>query len=456
MSGRTGAAATPRSTVLSTGRLAVLLGLLFGLAGSSTSAVTVALPQLAADLHIGASTAAWIISGYTVALAVATATHGRVADMVGIRAPLCVGVAAMAVAAVVAALAPSFPVLMAARVVQGSGAAAVPVLATALISVRAEGEARTAALGRVAGVSATVSALGPLAGGALEAVAGWRWAVALPAVGALALPVLWRAAPAGGSGERIDVRGAVVVAMAATGLVLLIQSPSAGVVTAAVGAVLLVVGVPAVWMHVRARPEGFLPRVVVTNGTVLRSSFATAAIPASWFALLLGVPLTAASWGWSPLATGALLLPSAAIGFVSPRVARAVIDRVGARRAIAVACPTAAVALLVAAGGAAVSSAVLLSGAVALVTVAFGVGQPAMISAVGAAVPAARRGVALGVATLVFLVGASVGAALVGGLAEVVGVPTALLVLVALPVAGSVTLLLGGRHDRARSTPAVP
>ena len=430
---------------LSTGRLAVLLGLLFGLAGSSTSAVTVALPQLAADLHITPSTAAWIISGYTVALAVATATHGRVADMVGIRAPLCLGVSAMVLGAVAAALAPAFPVLMAARLVQGAGAAAVPVLATALISMRSSGAEQAAALGRVAGVSATVSALGPLAGGALETAAGWRWAVALPAVGALALPLLWRAAPTGGSGERIDVRGALVVALAATGLVLLIQSPSAGVVAAVVGGVLLLVGVPAAVLHVRARPEGFLPRAVVTNGTVLRSAFATAAVPASWFALLLGVPLAAASWGWSPLATGLLLLPSAVIGFVSPRAARAVLGRVGPRRAIAVACPVAALALLVAALGGVVSSPVLLSVAVALVTVAFGVGQPAMISAVGGAVPAERRGVALGIATLVFLVGASVGAALVGGLAEVVGVPVAFLLLVALPVAGWATLLLGGR-----------
>lgn len=443
-------------TVVSNGRLAVLLGVMFGLAGSSTSAVTVALPELAAELGITASTAAWIVSGYTVSLAVATATHGRLADMFGIRLPLCLGVAAMALGAVAAALAPSFLVLMAARVVQGAGAAAVPVLATALISARVDGSAQAAALGRIAGIAATLGALGPLAGGALEAAGGWRWAVALPAVGALALPVLWRAASSDGSGEPIDVRGAVFVAMAATGLVLLIQSPSAGAVTAAVGAGLLLVGVPATVAHVRARPEGFLPRAVITNGTVLRSAFATAAVPASWFALLLGVPLAAASWGWSPLATGALLLPSAAIGFASPRMARTVIGRLGARRAIALACPTAVAALLVAALGGALSGGwagpALLSCAVALVTVAFGVGQPAMISSVGAAVPADRRGVALGIATLVFLTGASVGAALVGGLAEVVGIPAAFCLLVVLPVAGLVTLLRGGRPRPAPAT----
>jgi MFS family permease len=438
--------------VNSPARAAVLLGLLFGLAGTSTSAVTVTLPRLASELGIGHATAAWMVSGYAVALAVATPVHGRLADMVGIRLPLALGVAAMAVGALTAAAAPSFPVLMIGRVLQGAGAAAVPVLATALVSARWDGPEQGAALGRIAGVAATLSALGPLLGGGLEALGGWRWAVALPVLGALAIPVLWRMAPATGSGEAIDHLGAVLVTLAASGLVLLIQSPSAGAVAAAVGAALLVVGAPALSWRVRSHPHGFLPRDIVTNSTVLRSSFAAAAVPASWFALLLGVPLAAASWGWTPLTTGTLLLPAAMIGFLSPLVARRLLARIGGRLCIALACPTAVLALLLAALGGAADSAALLAAAVALVTVAFGIGQPAMIAAVGAAVPAEQRGIALGVATLVFLIGASIGSALVAGLADLVGVPGAFLALIALPVAGLGALLLGGPDRVAAAT----
>jgi MFS family permease len=430
--------------VLSPGRSAALLGLLFGLAGTSTSAVTVALPELAGDLHLTAATAAWMVSGYTVALAVATPVHGRLADMVGIRLPLTIGIAGMAVGSVLSALAPSFPVLMVARVLQGVGAAAIPVLATALISARWSGTERGTALGRVAGVSATLSALGPLIGGGLEALGGWRWAVALPVLGALAIPPLWRVAPARGTGERLDHTGAMLVAVAASGLVLLIQSPSAGITTAAVGAALLVAGAPLLALRVRSRPHGFLPREIVTNTTVLRSAFAAAAVPASWFALLLGVPLAAASWGWTPLATGTLLVPAALVGFVSPAMARTSLARLGPRRSIALACPTAIIALAMAATGALLQAPVLLATAVVLVSAAFGVGQPAMISAVGAAVPPEERGIALGIATLIFLTGASVGAALVGGLSEVIGVPAAFALLVVLPLAGLAALLRGG------------
>jgi hypothetical protein len=151
-------------------------------------------------------------------------------------------------------------------------------------------------------------ALGRVPGAAVDTAGGWWWTLVLPVAGLLVLPVLWRAAPIGRRKERFDVPGAVCVAVAATGLVLLIQSPSTGAAVAVVGAVLLVTGVPAVLVRIRVRPEGFLPRAIVTNGVVLRSAFAAAAIPVGWFALLVAVPLLLAARGWSPLGLG-LLMP---------------------------------------------------------------------------------------------------------------------------------------------------
>ena len=70
------------------------------------------------------------------------------------------------------------------------------------------------------------------------------------------------------------------------------------------------------------------------------------------------------------------------------------------------------------------------------VTLAFGLGQPALMEAVGDAVSDDVRGVALGVATLFFLVGGGVVSAVVGGLGEVLGMPFALLLLSVLPLVG--------------------
>ncbi len=422
-------------------RIATVIGVLFGLASTGTSAVSVALPELAAGLGVGTASTAWVISGYAVALAVLTAVHGRIADIVGVRGPLVVGVVLMATGALVAAVAPTFGVLIAGRILQGVGAAAVPVLGMALVSARWDGAIRARALGRVTGASAVLGCLGPVLGGGLDAAGGWRWTLLLPVVGLLTLPVVWHAAPTGGRKERFDVPGAVSVAAAATGLVLLLQSPSTGAVVAMVGAVLLAMGVPAVMARIRARPDGFLPRAIVTNGVVLRSAFAAAAIPAGWFALLVAVPLVLAARGWSPLGIGLVLVPSALLALLMPYVTGRVLPRWGADRTLAVTCPVTVAALLVAALGAAIGAPVLLMVAVASLTVAFGIGQPAMILGVSGAVDPEQRGVALGVTTLLFLAGAGVGAAVVGGLGEVLGISGALGVLALLPVAGTLVML---------------
>ncbi len=252
-------------------------------------------------------------------LAVTTAVYGRVSDLVGVRAPLLAGLVLMSVGALVAALAPSYGALLAARVLQGAGAAAVPTLGVTILSHRYEGSVRGLAFGRLAGTAAAVSCLGPLAGGVVEAAFGWRAVMALPILGILVVPFLWRALHAGGSGAALDIVGAVLVALTAAGMVLLVQSPSAGIAVAVIGAGLLVLGVPAVRAQVRRRPAGFLPVEVVRNSLVVRSAIAAAAVPASWFAMLIALPAVLLSDGWEAWQVGLAMVPSAAVGSASTR-----------------------------------------------------------------------------------------------------------------------------------------
>lgn len=428
------------STAADARRISLLVGLLFGLAGMGSSSAAIALPVLARDLDVSTGVSAWAISLYALMLAVATAVYGRVSDLVGIRLPLLVGVGLMTAGALVGSLAPVFPVLLAARIFQGAGAAAVPTLGVAIISFRFHGAVRAAALGRVAGVAAAVSCLGPLAGGSIEGLLGWRAVIALPMLGALLVPLLWRSLPTEGSGARLDLLGAVLVAGTAAGVVLLVQSPSTGPAVAAVGAALLVLGAPSVAWWVRRRPHGFLPLSVIRNPAVVRSALAAAAVPAAWFALLIAVPAVLVGRGWEPWLVGVALLPSAVTGLLAPRVAGPLLTRIGPPLSLASAAVIAAVALAVAALGASHGSAVLLVVAVVAVTLAFGLGQPALMAAVGDAVTDDVRGVALGVATLFFLVGGGVGSAVVGGLGDVFTMGGALLLLAALPVLGLVAL----------------
>ena len=421
-------------------RVPVLLGLLFGLTGLGSAAVAVTLPLLGDDLGVDHGDAAWTISLYALMLAVATPVYGRVSDLVGIRIPLLAGVVLMSVGAVVAATAPSFGVLLGARILQGAGAAAIPTLGVAAVSHRYDGAVRGLALGRLAGVTAALSSIGPLVGGVVEDVAGWRLVLALPVLSLLIVPFVWGALTGQGTGATLDVLGAILVGLTAAGLVLLVQSPATGVAVAVAGGLLLVLGTPLVVRHVRRRPGGFLPRAVITNPSVVRSAVAAATVPAAWFSLLIAVPTVLVGDGWEAWQVGVLLVPPAVLSLVVARYAGRVLARLGPARTQATAAGLALVALGVAAAGSALVSPALLATAVGLVVVGYGIGQPAMTAAVTTAVAIDLRGSALGVATLVFMVGASVGSAALGGIGDAIGITAALGVVAALPVLGLIVL----------------
>src|SRR4029079_16357985 len=126
-----------------------------------------------------------------------------------------------------------------------------------------------------------------------------------------------------------------LVAGTAAGVVLLVQSPSTGDVVALVGAVLVLLGVPAVTAWIRRRPHGFLPVDVIRNPVVVRSALAAGAVPAAWFALLIAVPAVLVGHGWDPWQVGVALIPSAVMGLLAPRVASPLPNRIGPTPALA-------------------------------------------------------------------------------------------------------------------------
>jgi MFS family permease len=167
---------------------------------------------------------------------------------------------------------------------------------------------------------------------------------------------------------------------------------------------------------------------------------AAAAAPAAWFAQLVGIPAVLVGHGWEPWQVGTLLLPSAAVALFVPRHVGPLLERFGAARCLALSGLVAAASLMLAAVGTAVPAAWALVPGVILATVSFGIGQPALMASVGDAVTHDVRGVALGVATLLFLVGGSIGSAAVAGLGDLVGVPGSLGILAVFPLVGIAVL----------------
>ena len=88
----------------------------------------------------------------------------------------------------------------------------------------------------------------------------------------------------------------------------------------------MVFGAPAVALQVRRRPHGFLPVTVIRNPLVVRSAVAAAAVPASWFAMLIAMPAVLLSHGWEAWQVGLAMVPSALVALAVPRVAGPLLD----------------------------------------------------------------------------------------------------------------------------------
>jgi len=184
--------------------------------------VNVAIPAIQRDLHLSTSGLEWVVSGYILVFAGLLLAGGRFADAYGRRRLFLAGLAVFTAASFVAGLAGSVEVLIAARAVQGLGAALVTPTTLAIIShAYPDPRERTAAVGIWAGVGGLALAVGPLLGGLLSQHASWPWifeinvpiGLATMALGAWAISESRQTARRG-----LDVPGLVVSAVALTTL----------------------------------------------------------------------------------------------------------------------------------------------------------------------------------------------------------------------------------------------
>jgi MFS family permease len=428
--------------------VALLLGTLVALTVIGSSAVAVALPQVAKDLGLDKPGTAWVLAVFSLAFAITTAVFGRLADLQGLRRPLRIGVVMLCVGSIAAAFAWDFPSLIAARVLQGAGAGAVPVLALGVLAARYEGVARGRALGALTAVVSIVSGSGPLIGGGIADLLDWRWVLAVPALAVLVMEPVARLAPAAARAPgRVDWRGAGLAAALTTGVVLILQSPATkpGPALISLAVVLAVGGGIAVALHVVAHPEGFLPRRVITDGRVMLSAVAGMTMLAGYLGMMLAVPLLfSEEHRMRPLQIGLVIVPAALVGAVASRVVGGTAQRLGRYRVAAWLSAGSAAGLLFAA--AQHTSPVLVIVGFAAVVVAFAAGQVALIDGIPTLVAEDVQGVALGVFNLVFFTGGAIGAAVVGGVGGAVSTPVAIASLAVLPAAGAVACVLIGRR----------
>jgi EmrB/QacA subfamily drug resistance transporter len=150
--------------------------------------VNVALPSIQESLGLKVSELEWVVTGYALTFGALMLTGGKLADLFGRRRIFIVGLAIFTLASLACGLAGSAGVLIAARVIQGVGAALMNPATLSIITVTFPPRQRGTAIGIWAGVSALALAIGPLVGGVITQHVNWNWIfyINVP-VGALAI-----------------------------------------------------------------------------------------------------------------------------------------------------------------------------------------------------------------------------------------------------------------------------
>src|SRR5260370_985044 len=155
------------------------------------SGVNVALPAIEADLKAPAAVIQWLVNAYTLCVASLMLIGGAAGDRLGRRRVFVIGAAIFAVGSVWCGLSPTINQLIAARALQGLGAALLIPSSLAIIGASIDPAERGRAIGTWAGFSAIAAAIGPLLGGWIVDHVTWRWIFLVNPV--LALPTIWAA-----------------------------------------------------------------------------------------------------------------------------------------------------------------------------------------------------------------------------------------------------------------------
>ncbi|HEX8601583.1 MAG TPA: MFS transporter [Pseudoduganella sp.] len=390
----------------------------FVMAMIDVTAVNTALADIAADLGVPLQGLVWVVDGYTLTFAALLLAGGALADRYGARRVYQGGLAVFVLGSVLCALAPSGAALVAARLLQGSGAALFMPSSLALLTHAEDDERRRAKMfGAWAAIVSAAATAGPLAGGLLVEASGWRsifW-LNLP-IGLLGIVLAQVKAPAPPPQARAlglasHLLGAAALAALAF---VLIEGPVLGWASTPVAAAMAAVVLLAMLLvrRERAAAQPILPRslyglapfraAVLTGMLINFGTFGHMFVFSLWMQ---------GAHGTGPLGTGLAILPMTAAAGVSNVLSGRAVARHGTRLPLLAGMGGAVVAALLLAQATAVTPPwrVIAGGTLMFLAIGFaipamtatvmGAGGKAHASAAGAALNAGRQvGALLGVA----------------------------------------------------------
>ncbi len=299
--------------------------------------VITALPRMQHDLHAGVSSLQWTINAYGIAFAPGIITAAALGDRFGRRRVFIGGLVLFTIASAACALAPNLSELIAARAVQGLGAAAVLPLSLTILTTAFPADKRGMIVGIYGGLAGLAVALGPIVGGAITEGINWHWIfwINVP-IGLAAVVLGLRLLPESqGAAERLDLAGVSLVTAGVVAIVwALTRANDVGwtstetLASLSVGATLL--GAFLWWEHRTAQP--LVPLRLFASREFAIGNLTTYFMNGATFAaaVLITQEFQLAR-GYSPLGTGLRLLPFFATPMIVSPIAGTLSDRIGRR-----------------------------------------------------------------------------------------------------------------------------
>jgi EmrB/QacA subfamily drug resistance transporter len=330
-----------------------------------TSIVNVAIPRIITDLGITPSAAEWVNSSYALVFAAALITLSRIGDIIGQRRLYLIGTSVFAGASVLAAISPSGATLIAARLLQGLGGAAMAPSTQSIVNATFRGKDRAIAFAIYGSVIGGMAALGPVIGGWLTTNASWRWAfgVNLPIAVVAVIGTLLTVAETRTERKTkgFDVGGVVLITLGLSGIIFgLIEGyaygwwgPSEGFlsdaawswwpianvsvvpVAIALGALALVAFALYERARLRAKKSVLIDFSLFSIPTFRYGNIAGSIVSLGEFGILFALPLfLAAVQQYSAFETGLCFEPLALGSFLAAPMAPGLTRKFGARRVV--------------------------------------------------------------------------------------------------------------------------
>jgi EmrB/QacA subfamily drug resistance transporter len=304
-----------------------------------TTAVNVALPVMQRDLSASAAGLQWIVESYTLFLSALILVGGAFGDRFGRRAIFLLGAALFTLSSLACALAPTLAFLIAARSVQGIGAALLMPGSLSLITVAFSGEARGRAIGTWSGFTSIMAAVGPVLGGWLAQAISWRavFLINIP-LGIIVLILTSRCVAESRddtAARAIDVAGATLITLGLGALVyglIALQSERVDTLGLAIAAAGVVLIAAFVYYERRIARDPMLQADLFASAPFAGANLYTFLLYAGLGGSLYFMPFDLINvQGYEPVAAGASLLPFIIIMFAASRWSGGLVVRIGAK-----------------------------------------------------------------------------------------------------------------------------